>query len=165
MKKIKLGDIVEIPLRDEKKAYGQYVYWDKKMGPLLQVFDLIGVNNVRVEEIDNAKPLFPPVITGLNAAVRTGLWKIVGNLPVKNFVYPGFISTFFDDKTGKASIWYLWNGNEEISLGNRLPKKYRKMEFLVVWSPLDVVERIETGVYLYPYGDLIRFNHYKPMNT
>lgn len=164
---MKLGDIVEIPLSNGRKAYGQYVFWDKNMGPLLQIFDLIVVSNhtIDLEEIENAKPLFPPVITGLFAAVKSGLWKVVGNLPIRGFEYPGFISTFYDDKTGKARTWFLWNGSESIRLGDRLPEKYKNMEYLVIWSPFDVADRIETGEYPYPYGDLIRFNKFKPKTS
>jgi hypothetical protein len=88
----------------------------------------------------------------------------VGNQPVSNFAYPGFVSTFYNQSTGEASTWYLWNGNESIRLGRRLPDKYKKKEYLTVWSPYDVAERIETGEYPYPYGDLIKYNKYKPKN-
>lgn len=162
----KIGYIIEIPLSRGKKAYGQYVFWDDKRGPLLQIYDLIidSTSHVELENIVKAKPLFPPVITGLFAAIRTGLWKVVGNMPVKGFKYPGFISTFWNEKTGEAGVWYLWNGVESIRLGDQLPEEYKNLEFGVVWSPYDVADRIETGVYPYPYGDLIRFNKYTPRN-
>jgi hypothetical protein len=32
----------------------------------------------------------------------------------------------------------------------------------VVWSPADIVERIETGQVPFPYGDLIRANAFAP---
>jgi hypothetical protein len=157
-----IGDIVEIPLSSGQKAYGQYVFWDHKMGPLIKIFDLQVDNEIKLVEIKNAKPLFPPIITGLFAAVKKGLWKVVGNLPVIGFEYPGFISTIYDEKTGKARTWYLWNGSESIRIGDRLPEKYKNLEYLVVWSPYDVIDRIETGKYPYPYGDLIRFNRFTP---
>jgi len=162
----KIGDIIEIPLSNGKKAYGQYVFRDEKRGPLLQVYDLIidSTTYVDMEDIVKAKPLFPPVITGLFAAIRTGLWKVVGNRPVKGFKYPGFISTFWNEKTGEAGVWYLWNGTESIRLGYRLPEEYKNLEFGVAWSPYDVADRIETGEYPYPYGDIIRFNKYIPRN-
>jgi hypothetical protein len=48
-------------------------------------------------------------------------------MPVQGFVYPKFISPFWDDKTGKARKWF----------------------------PYNVVYRIETGEYPYLYGNLI----------
>jgi len=164
--KLKIGDIVEVPLSNGRKAYGKYVFWDKKMGPLLQIFDLLIVDNdINLAELEDAKHLFPPVITGLFAAVKTGLWKVVGNLPVSSFEYPGFISNLYDEKTGMAGTWYLWNGRESIRLGYLLPEKYKKFEYLVVWSPMDVVDRIETGAYPYPYRDLIRTNRFTPQTS
>jgi hypothetical protein len=165
-KRVRVGDVFEIPLSDGRKAFGHYVFRDEKEGPLIQVFDLITEGEVQpekvLERLKQAKPLFPPVITGVFAAVRTGLWRVIGRMPVQGFVYPKFISTFWDDKTGKARVWFLYDGEKDVSLGLKLPEEYKQLEFLVVWSPYDVVYRIETGEYPYPYGDLIRYNKYTP---
>jgi hypothetical protein len=99
---VKIGDIVEIPLSGGRKAFGQYVFMDRKNGPLLQVFDLITDREFDLERLRNANPLFPPVITGLFAAVRTGFWRVVGHMPVEEFVYPKFVSTLYNQRTGKA---------------------------------------------------------------
>ena len=71
---IKVGDIIEIPLSDGRKAYGSYIYKDK-MGPMIQVFDIITDQKIVPERLMEAKPLFRPIITGLFTAIRTGLWK------------------------------------------------------------------------------------------
>jgi len=166
-KRARVGDVFEIPLSDGRKAYGQYVFKDKeKMGPLIQVFDLIIEGEIQPEQVlerlRNAGPLFPPVITGVSAAVRTGLWRVIGRLPVQGFVYPKFVAAFYDEKTGKARRWFLYDGEKYIPLGPELPEEYKQFEYLVVWSPYDVVHRIETGEYPYPYGDLIRYNKFTP---
>ena len=98
-----------------------------------------------MEQIRAAKPLFPPVLTGLFAAIRTGLWKIVGHVAVENFVYPNFISPLYDSKVGKVRTWYLWNGEKYRHLGRQLPDEYRHLEQLVGWDPHDIPERILTG--------------------
>ena len=84
-KKPKIGDVIEIPLPDGRKAYGQYIFWGEKMGPLLQIFDLISKDNLELADINDAKPLFPPIITGLFAAIRTGMWRVIGNHPISNW--------------------------------------------------------------------------------
>ena len=162
MARLKVGDVFEIPLSEDRVAYGQYVYFDKKMGPLIRVFDLITSNKVDVNFLKQRNPLFPPVITGLMAAIRTGLWKVIGHFPVNQFTYPNFVTTFHDQKTGKAGIWSIWNGEKFITIGPNLPMEYKKLEFLIVWDPHDVVHRIETGEYLFPYADLIQKNEYTP---
>ncbi len=163
-KRLRIGDIIEIPLSNNRKSYAQYILRDLHVGPLIQVKNLILTEDFSLDKFRTAKPLFPPVSTGLFAAIRTGLWSIVGNLLVENFVYPGFISTFYDEKTGKARIWFLWDGTKDIRIGWNLPESYKKLEFLCVWSPYDVMERIETGEIPFPYKDLIQKNEFTPRN-
>ncbi|MCD4754139.1 MAG: immunity 26/phosphotriesterase HocA family protein [Anaerolineaceae bacterium] len=161
---IKIGDVFEIPLKGERKAYGQYVFKDKNQGPLVQIFDIIGEDTIpNLDDIRKAKPLFPPVITGINAAIRTGMWHIIGRLPIEDFVYPKFVSAHYDEKTGEAYCWFLWDGKQYSRIGIKLPKKYKHLEYLGGWSPYDVVDRIETGKYPYPYGDLIKHNKFIPL--
>ncbi len=157
----KIGDVFEIPLSSGKKAYGQYLFKDK-MGPMIQVFDLITENRASIDQLRSAKPLFPPIITGLSAAIRRGFWKIIDNMPVGKFTYPNFVSTLYNEKTGKSGIWYLYNGEKDTRIGPNLPDELKKLEFLIVWSPHDVVHRIETGEYPFPYRDLIMHNEFTP---
>jgi len=159
---VKIGDVFEIPLSDGRFAYGQYVFKDREMGPLIQVFDLISETKIRIEQLEIATPLFPPIITGVFAAIRVDMWRVIGRKAVENFVYPNFVSTFFDDKTGKARLWFLWDGEKSVPLGTKLPDKYKKLEFLLVWDPSDVVKRIETGEYVFPFRELILHNEFIP---
>jgi hypothetical protein len=161
-RKPKIGDIFEIPLSGGKKAYGQYLHYSK-MGPIIQVFDLILDSDANREQIILSKPLFPPVITGLYAAIKKGNWKVIDYQPILNFIHPKFISTLYDPHTGKAAIWFLWDGERDIRIGPTLPPKYRGLEFLVVWNPQDVVNRIETGEIPFPYRDLIQNNKFTPI--
>lgn len=158
---IRIGDLFEIPLSSGKNAYGQYVFRDK-MGPMIQVFDLITENRISIDQLKNPKLLFPPIIIGLSAAIRTGFWTIIGSMPIERFKYPNFVSTLYNEKTGKAGIWFLYNGEEDVRIGPILPDELKKLEFLIVWSPHDVTHRIETGEYPFPYRDLIMHNELKP---
>lgn len=156
MTRLKIGDIVEIPLSTGQRAFCQYAYRDK-MGPIVRVFDLIveQSDEIVLERFEEANLLFPPVITGLSAAVKTGLWKVVGQIPILDFQYPNFISAFYDREAGEYGNWYLWNGSEDILIGSKLPPAYHHLERLVVWHPRALAERIETGdnPYAYPrYG-------------
>lgn len=143
--RLKIGDIVEIPLSDGRRAYAQYVCWDRLMGPMIRVFDLIAEERVDIDLLRDAGLLFPPIFTGLHAAVRAGLWRVVGRLPVDDFVYPKFIWPLYDDKVDQVRDWSLWDGQKETHLGRKLPEKYRGLEQLVAWAPEDVAERIRTG--------------------
>lgn len=167
MKKVKIGDIFEIPISEQRKAFGQLVFLDEKQGPLIQIFDLIADEN---EKFDPAQvviyPLmFPPIISGVSRAVKKGNWKIIGNNPITEFIYPKFVSTLWDENSGKARVWFSWDGERYTKLGWELPKEDKSLEFLVVLNPLNVAKRIELGgEQLFPYKDLIEKNQYDPAN-
>ncbi len=161
---IRIGDIVEIPLSDQKKAYAQYIIRDR-MGPIIQVFDYIALARPELDLIVQSKLLFPPIITGLFAAIKAGFWKKIGSKKVGDILHPGFVSTLYDQETGRASIWFYWDGEKSTRLGPVLPIEYKNKEYLMVWDPHDVVHRIETGEYPFPYRDLILYNKFTPRNT
>jgi len=161
---IRTGDIIEIPLSDHKKGYAQYIIRDR-YGPVIQVFDCITFERPEINLILESKPLFPPVITGLFAAVRTGFWEKIGSRNIGEIPHPGFVSTFYDRQTGKAGIWFYWDGEKSISLGPKLPDVHKSREYLIVWDPHDVAHRIETGEYPFPYKDLILYNKYTPRKS
>ncbi len=162
--RLRVGDLFEITLSDNRKAIGHYVYWDDKNGPFIQVFKyLYDKEEVIVEKAIESSYMFPPVITGLRAAVRNSLWPLIGRKPIINFTYPNFISAHWNDKTGEVINWFLYNGKGFISLGPVLPEQYKNLEFLVVWSPFDVIYRIETGIIPFPYGDMIKNNRFTPI--
>jgi hypothetical protein len=160
--RIKIGDIIEIPLSDGRKAFAQYVFSDQKIGPLIQVFDLMTEREIQIDELKDAGALFPPVSTGLRAAIRTGMWNIIGHIPVEGFIHPRFISTLYNEKTGKAGVWFMWDGEKSVRIGNELLPALKNLEYLAVWDPHDIVYRIESREYPYPYGDLIRNNSFIP---
>jgi len=155
--RVQVGDIFEIPLSNGRKAYGQYVFKDRKMGPLIRVFALITQGDVGIAELmaklKDADLLFGPVFTGLFAAVRTDLWKVIGHFPVQEFTYPGFLSVL-DEEYKPISHWYLWDGETSRTLGQVLPDEYKHLELLVGWSPHDIAHRIETGEN--PYEQMIK---------
>jgi hypothetical protein len=159
---VTLGDILEIPLTDGRKAFGRYVDEVPTLGPLLQVFDLITDEPIEVAHLLEAGLLFPPVLAAFPAAVERGEWKVIGSLPVDGSSRPKFVSARYNEKTGRPAMWFLWDGEDGVPLGEVLPEQHRGLEYRVVWSPADIVERIETGKVPFPYGDLVRDNAFVP---
>lgn len=156
-KRLRIGDIFEINLKDNRKAFGQYIYLDK-YGPLITVFNIIVLagKEVNIEEVLLSGKKFPPIYTGVLGAIKSGYWKIVGHAPVENFVFPIFVSTLQRPGTGEATKWFSWDGKETKEIGQILPQEFHDKEFLAIYSPDLVVERIENGEK--PYSDLIRKN-------
>lgn len=159
----RIGDLIKIPLTSGINAYAQYVFWDRNYGPLIQVFNFSNQENDQTEEILTAGALFPPIITGLFSAIRSGMWEVIGNNPIKDFSYPNFLSSEYDEKTGKVKQWFMWNGDKWTKLGQTLPRKYKKLEYLIVWDPKNVEKRIEDGgEEPFPYKDLKELNMFNP---
>jgi hypothetical protein len=144
----KIGDVYKIPLSNSRHAYGHYVFADKKYGPLVQIYDVITNEEVELEQISSSGLLFPPIILGLNAAIRDDGWEKIGNLKLENYEPPDFISAMYDSVNDKMGVWYLVKLKEDKSkaIGIVLPDRYKKLEQLLVWPPDDVIVRIETGI-------------------
>jgi hypothetical protein len=162
---IKVGDVFEISIIDNRKAYGQYVY-KCKLGPMVKIFDiLISEREVTLQELAKAGSLFPPIITGLYAAIKVGLWRKIGKLPVEDYSHTKYILPRWNDKTGIVLYWSLWDGMQFIRLGKDLPEKYKNLEICGVWSPYDVIWRIENNKIPFPYEDMIKFGRFTPKQT
>lgn len=161
---VKVGDLFEITLSDGRRAIGHHVYWDEKYGPFIQVFNYIKTKgDMNLKEAINSGYMFPPILTGLKAALRSGLWSVIGNRQIADFKYPKFLRSYWNDKTGEVKNWFLFDGVNSFSLGPILPEEYKNLEYLVVWSPFDVIYRIETGIIPFPYGEMIKNNRFAPI--
>jgi len=141
--RVKVGDIFEIALSDGRKAYCQYVFFDPMMGELVQVFNLITRETPSLEAILASGPKFPPVFTVPSVGVEQGTWRVIGNVEVKDFKYPMF-KAGNEDSQGRVSVWWLYDGGREIRVG-KLPPGAERYEFRVVWAPVNLTRRIETG--------------------
>lgn len=160
---IKIGDLFEIPLSGNRIAIGHYVFYDHKNGPLIQIFDYFAdAGKANLADAVLKSYLFPPVITGLKAAIRAGIWQVVGKKPVIDFVYPKFISPVWADKTGVVINWFLYDGQSWFKLGPILPVENKELELLIVWHPNHIVDRLETGNLPYPYDEIIANNKFTP---
>jgi hypothetical protein len=144
---IQIGDIFEIPLPDGRKTIGQYVYEDKRIGPIIQIYNyfISQKETFNIQEIKEKKLLFYTILGGIYVVFRSKEWKIIGHEPIKNFKYPGFISTLTNSQTGEATTWYLWNGEQWETLGKHLPNEYKHLEFASGYSPDSIIKRIMTG--------------------
>jgi len=140
--KIKVGDIICIPLEDGRYGYCQYVYDDSGEGPLIQVYKAVGDKNISVDDILSSGYLFGPVITGLFAAILNNVWRVIGYRKVENFKFPKFRATN-GDPSNVNSLWFIYDGKKEYRI-SPLPEECYDYEYLTVWSPYDVADRIVT---------------------
>jgi hypothetical protein len=137
------GDCFSIPLPDGRFACGQYIQLHPLMGCLIRVFDLKLPEPPVLKNVAFAGELFPPIFVGLNPPVRQKRWKKIGNLPIHDFRWPRFRSSFSSNK-GVNDDWNIWDGKDYKHVG-LLPEEGRKLEGLGVWPFDSVEERILTG--------------------
>lgn len=114
MKRIKIGDLVEIPT-PRGLAYAQFTHRNRLMGALLRV--LPGILNVRpqdLERIVREREIFVAFFP-VQAALNQGIVRLVGNysIPQRNAPFPLFRSPLEDVRTGEIIRWWLWDGDKE----------------------------------------------------
>jgi hypothetical protein len=155
---INVGEVFEISLSDGRKSYGQYVFFDKRNGPIIRIFDYFtkGEEVLDISKLDRGKLLFPPVYAGVGGAVKHDGWKVMGSMPVDDYIFLGFLyfNTEIVTKPGepvRIANWSLWDGENYIELGEKLPEKYQAFESVGISPARMIEERIETGFNMEEY--------------
>lgn len=146
MKSPQFGDVIEIPTSNGL-AYALYTHRHEKppkYGALLRVFERI--YPTRPDSLDTVvsdrvrfSTFFP-----LAAALRQGIFEVVGHLPVPAELqpFPVFRGGNADPKTKKVKVWWLWDGERETRVGELTPDQ-RHYPLLGVWNDTMLIERIE----------------------
>jgi hypothetical protein len=145
MKKPKIGDIIEIPTKIGL-AYAQYTHDHPRRGALLRVFDQIFESRPADWERVSQGVVRYPVFFPLTAAVRRGIFEIVGHSEVTgaNKIFPLFRDGVPEPGTTKVSRWWLWDGEKDWWVGELTPEQ-GKLPIDGIWTDLLLVERIEGG--------------------
>ena len=148
MKKVKIGDIVEIET-SKGLAYAIYTHRHAKpptFGALLRIFDQVYPRRPSNLEDLATKPIRFSTFFPLQAAVNKAMVRIVANVAVPKQLsfFPIFRSGTPDLTTKKVQTWWLWDGEKEWRIGNLSPEQ-RSLSFRSIWTPKFLVERIEEG--------------------
>ena len=143
--RLKVGHIFKSPAGKGKHAYGQYCY-DCRRGSMIRIFDIVTDREMDLEEITKRELMFPPIFVGLPAAIREGVWELVGFQELKDFKVPLFKTSLFAPAE-KDNTWFVIDvtTDKTIKKGSRVPWRYRKLERAGTWSAYDVIKRIENG--------------------
>jgi hypothetical protein len=143
----KIGDIVEIQTGvGIAYALHSHRHTDSpKFGSLIRVFDsLYEVRPQNLDHLAQTEVMFSTFFP-LQAALKNGLVKVVGNVPVPDSLaaLPIFRNGVPHPKTKKVDVWWLWDGTKEWRVGTLTPEE-RKYPLLGIWNYPLLVERIET---------------------
>lgn len=139
---------MRIPLPDGRYAHAQYLGLNQHYGTLIRVLDVITESEVAVEELAQAKDLFPPVFVGMNVSLRKKIWNVIGTLPVETDQFPVF--RYSRDlllsglRAGYYQDWKLWDGAEFRERGELRPEDLH-LECLCCWAGDLLEKRIGTG--------------------
>ena len=144
MRKVKIGDVVEIRTR-QGLAYAHYTHKHKLYGALLRVFN--GIHDAPLntyEDVVTQRPAFS-VFFPLSAAVNKKIVSIVGNVavPSEAQIFPIFRGGTVHPSTHKVEVWWLWDGEREWRVGD-LTDEQRTFPILGVWNDTLLIERIES---------------------
>jgi len=147
----RLGDIFEVPLEDNFKAYFQYIMRDftELNGDVIRVFkpryrqdDVLDLEDVVQTDIEFY------VHTSVLPGAKQGLWNKMGNIKVPvDIERPCFRGTDDDDPSIKISErWYIWRANDEnFTYVGKFTKKYHHCDRGGIFPPFAIKNRIQTG--------------------
>ena len=155
---IKLGDIFEVKLTDNKKQYFQFIGNDTSMlnSSVIRAFKgkhprgtSFEAKQVIGDEIQFHAHVF------IRSGIKMALWSKVGNAAVADTDALLFRNS---DDYGNPQIkisnnWYIWKINEPFVYVGELKEKYRNAEIGVVVTPSDIVIRMQIERYDFVYPE------------
>ena len=150
--RLKIGDVLEVPLEEGKVGYVQYIADDTSM------LDSYVIRVFKGEHDPTKPPAVSDIVSGevaffahvfLKLCIKYGNWKKVGNA-----LAPGGIDVLFRGcwEYGNPEIkvshrWYVWRINEPFRDIGALTPESEKAEIGSVLPPQSIVERMLTGGY------------------
>jgi len=145
MRRVKIGDIIEITT-SKGLAYAQYTHRHKQYSALIRVLE--GLFESRPKDFATLVKQRHRFVTfvPLQAAVNREIFSIVGNeeVPEEAKEFPIFRAGVIDQETMKVATWWLWDGEKEWRIGELTPEQ-RSFPIASVWTPVALVQRIESG--------------------
>lgn len=153
-----LGDVFEVKLKNNSKAYFQYIGLDKSQlnSEVIRVFEphFDCKKEVEICDIVQFKVDFYVHVIIKNGEKRR-FWKKIGNMPLEiDFSAPYFRESpdFGNPDVKISSCWHIWKMNNEYDIVVRLNDEQKKYNYGGVFPPFLVVEQIENnGKYPYSY--------------
>lgn len=154
---VKIGDIFCAKIDEEYKVYFQYVCDDLSQlnSRVIRVFS-------KKYDIDETPKLEDVVQTEIafyahvviKWGIQNGLWSKVGNVKFTDTVDVLFRCS--NDFGAKPPVeisysWRIWRVNEPFNEIGVLSKEYQNAELGPIWPPYEIINRIRTGKYSFPY--------------
>ena len=149
MAKIKLGDVIRMPIGDDRYAYARYIWFEKQfLGHLIEVSAVVSKTPREASEIgDFSIRLFPPVFVWIDEGLKYLDWKIIGNIPIVNFTHPIFAkgSDLPGHEGPRRSILFLYQGEEHRHVTTADENMLPDLENLMVSSADLFINKIVLG--------------------
>ena len=152
----KIGDVFEIDLGSDSKAYMQYIANDATQlgSEVIRVFE----TRYAVDDLPDPREIVDGTVefhahAFVHLGAKEGLWSKVGN--VQNL---GKLDVLFRDtddygnpEVAVSEKWYVWKIGKRIKAVGKLTGRYQEAEIGVVIPAEYVVERIQMGEYQFVY--------------
>lgn len=135
--------MIEISPLLERNLYAHYVRMSQRDGAFLTFYECEG-RWQSSSDICQCKQILGPILVGVDAAIRSGRWRIAGKAPVHDARIPNFLMWSGPDGDGKHT-WWLYDGITESVLGHEVSPELQGLETLSVWPAELVEDRLATG--------------------
>lgn len=127
--KRQVGDVIEIPLGDNRYGYGRILE-----DPLYAFYDVSTERHLAVEEVVGLPILFK--IWVRDEAVKNQIWKIIGNKPLQSDLLE--VPKFFKKDPINKKLSIYWKG-KEVSASK---EECAGLECAAVWDAEHVEDRL-----------------------
>ncbi|WP_299223799.1 Imm26 family immunity protein [uncultured Psychroserpens sp.] len=154
---VKRGDVFEVKLNNNKKGYFQFIMLDTTQlnSEVIRVFkrkyeinENPNLNDIIESDID----FYAHVI--IKFGIKMNLWRKIGNIPIsKNITNPSFRDTkdYGTSNIEVSNKWFKWKANESFIEVGILNEDETKLDIGIVVTPLDIVDKMNTGKYNFVY--------------
>ena len=148
--RIVIGDIFFVKTKRNKKKFFQYNAEDSTQlyGEVIRVFkkEYTLTENPDLEEVLLKQVEFH-THTFIKEGIKSGYWVKIGHSENIGNLEVIFRDTddYCEPEIKISSNWFIWKINEKrIDIG-RMKKKYQNAEYGLIFAPINVLERINTG--------------------
>lgn len=148
--RLKVGDIICIPLTDGRYAYGQYTgtheNYPNSIGLHMAIFKEIYTIPIAITDINMSELLYPLLFVQIKGGLKYAGWRIIGRLPVPNYELPEYRDTnaFMNGARGKLDGWSIRSIHGSRYVGY-LDESARDLEFYISWGYNGLDHRLVNG--------------------
>lgn len=146
-----VGDVFCAKIDENYKKYLQYIVSDLTAlnSDVIRAFKekyTMDANPTLFEIINDEIDFYAHCVT--KAGIKRGYWDLIGNMQdIGRIEHILFKDKMDYTNPSITNDWWIWKINEEFIKVGKLKSEYKKAEFGLVFPPIDILYRLQTGKY------------------